>query len=401
MPLGLRSRFVRFGALVVLLASLGAFAPGFAGAQSAPADSVPALAPPRGLVYADVPGDAGLAVELSWTLSPDDSVGTGLVTGYFLERSTAPGGPWTVVDSVVARTASYTDQSIRRDTPYFYRVGVFGPRGSVLAGAAAGPAIGRSSWFHSSRASVLAFLLLFFLLVLYYMYMAQLGRKPFVRRLAGIDAIEEAIGRATEMGRPVLYVPGVQDIDEIQTVAGLVILESVARMTARYDTPLRVPVAYPIPFTIAQEMVRSGHAHAGRPDAYDPDCVQFVSPEQFAYVAAITGIMMREKPAAHIFMGSFYGESLMLAETGFANGAIQVAGTANVHQLPFFVVACDYTLIGEEIFAASAYLSGEARLVGGLKGADMLKLVIVAVVLIGCALETFGIHGLTTWMQTQ
>ena len=132
LPLGLRSRFVRFGALVVLLASLGAFAPGFAGAQSAPADSVPALAPPRGLVYADVPGDAGLAVELSWTLSPDDSVGTGLVTGYFLERSTAPGGPWTVVDSVVARTASYTDQSIRRDTPYFYRVGVFGPRGTGL-----------------------------------------------------------------------------------------------------------------------------------------------------------------------------------------------------------------------------------------------------------------------------
>ena len=37
---------------------------------------------------------------------------------------------------------------------------------------------------------------------------------PFVRRLAGIDAIEEAIGRATEMGRPVLYVPGIQDIDE-------------------------------------------------------------------------------------------------------------------------------------------------------------------------------------------
>lgn len=356
---------------------------------------------PSGLVYADVVNDAGEAMDLSWNLSADDSLGSGLVSGYFLERAISPGGPWSLVDSVLARTSRHTDDTILRDTPYFYRVTVFGPGGSTPAGAAAGPAIGRSSWFNSSRASVLVFLLLFFLLVLYYMYMAQVGRKPFVRRLAGIDAIEEAIGRATEMGRPVLYVPGVQDIDEIQTVAGLIILESVAKMTARYDTPLRVPVAYPIPFTIAQEMVRSGHIDAGRPDAYDPDCVQFVSPEQFAYVAAITGIMMREKPAAHIFMGSFFGESLMLAETGFANGAIQVAGTANVHQLPFFVVACDYTLIGEEIFAASAYLSGEARLVGGLKGADMLKLVIVLVVIVGCVLETFGIHGLTTWLQTQ
>ena len=110
---------------------------------------------------------------------------------------------------------------------------------------------------------------------------------------------------------------------------------------------------------------------------------------------------MRDKPAAHIFMGAFYAESLLLAETGFANGAIQVAGTAQVSQLPFFVVACDYTLIGEELFAASAYLSGEPRLVGGLKGADMLKLCIIAAILVGCALETFNIHGLSQWMNTQ
>jgi hypothetical protein len=199
----------------------------------------------------------------------------------------------------------------------------------------------------------------------------------------------------------VLYVPGIQDIDEIQTVAGLVILESVAKITARYETSIRVPVAYPIPFAIAQEMVRSGYLSAGRPEALDADAVRFVSPEQFAYVAAISGIMLRERPAAHIFMGAFYAESLMLAETGFANGAIQVAGTANVAQLPFFVVACDYTLIGEEIFAASAYLSGEPKLVGSLVGADWLKIAVIAAILVGCLLETIGIHGFTLWMRTQ
>jgi len=199
----------------------------------------------------------------------------------------------------------------------------------------------------------------------------------------------------------VLYVPGVMDIDDIQTVAGLVILETVSRMTARYQTPIRVPVSYPIPFTIAEEMVRAGYLHAGRPEGFDTDSVQFVSPEQFAYVAALTGIMLRDKPGAHIFMGSFFGESLMLAETGYLTGAIQVAGTANVHQLPFFVVACDYTLIGEELFAASAYLSREAKLVGSLKGADLMKLAVVALVLLGCLLETFGQHGLTRFMASQ
>jgi hypothetical protein len=184
-------------------------------------------------------------------------------------------------------------------------------------------------------------------------------------------------------------------------MAGLVILENVARLTARYETPITVPVTYPIPFAIAEEMVKGGYLHAGKPDLYDPNSVRFVSPEQFAYVAAVTGIMTRDKPAAHIFMGAFYAESLLLAETGFSTGAIQVAGTANVHQLPFFVVACDYTLIGEELFAASAYLSGDPRLVGGLKGADWMKITIILAVIVGCALETAGITGFTKWMATQ
>jgi hypothetical protein len=377
-----------------------------AAAQRAPAPaaaraSVPAPAPPSGLNFLDVPNDAGSAVQLEWRLSPDDSLGRGIVTGYVLERGASPVGPWVLVDTIGRGVGENTDQGVRRNVAYFYRIAAYGPGGSTPALANAGPAYARETWFNTTRASVMAFVVVYFLLVLYYMQLAQSGRKPFVRRLAGIDAIEEAIGRATEMGRPVLYVPGILDIDDIQTVAGLVILESVARLTARYETQIRVPVSYPIPFTIAQEMVKSGYLNAGRPEAYDPDAVQFVSPEQFAFVAKITGIMLRDRPAAHIFMGAFYAESLMLAETGFSTGAIQVAGTANVAQLPFFVVACDYTLIGEELFAASAYLSGEPRLVGGLKGADMLKVLVILVILLGCVLETAGNHAVTQWMQTQ
>jgi hypothetical protein len=390
---------MRAPSALLLLAALAC------GAAPVPAQvpaAVPAApAPPAGLSYADVPNDAGTAITLTWRVSPDDSVGLGRVTGYVLERGLSPVGPWETVDSLGPATAQYVDQDVKRNVPFFYRISAYGPGGATAALANAGPAIGKESWFNSTRSSVMAFVVVFFLLVLYYMSLAQTGRKPFVRRLAGIDAIEEAIGRATEMGRPVLYVPGIQDIDEMQTVAGLVILESVARLTARYETPIRVPVAYPIPFTIAQEMVKSGYLNAGRPEAYDPDAVSFVSPEQFAYVAKLGGIMLRDRPAAHIFMGSFYAESLLLAETGYSTGAIQVAGTANVHQLPFFVVACDYTLIGEELYAASAYLSGEPRLVSGLKAADMLKVLVILTILVGCVLETLGIHGLTQWMETQ
>ena len=376
-------------------------APASASASAMPAaTTATSPAPASGLDWKDVPNDAGRAVTLRWNASPDEAK-PGTVAAYVIERSRLPGGPWELVDSTLAGATEKVDTSVRRGFEYYYRIVTVGPGGRVPALSVTGPVVATSQWFNATRWSVLIFMILYFAFVLWYVAQAQSGKKPFVRRIAGIDAIEEAIGRATEMGRPVLYIPGIQDIDEIQTVQGLIILESVAKLTARYQTPITVPVAYPIPFTIAEEMVKGGHLHAGRPDQYDPNSVRFVSPEQFAYVAAITGIMLRDKPAAHIYMGSFFAESLLLAETGFATGAIQVAGTANVHQLPFFVVACDYTLIGEELYAASAYLSGEPKLVGGLKGADLMKILIITVVVVGCILETVGVHWLTVAMVTQ
>jgi hypothetical protein len=274
-----------------------------------------------------------------------------------------------------------------------------GPGGEVESGTATAQSSGQ--WFNTTRTSVFIILILFFLFVLYYVSSAQKGKALFVRRIPGIDAIEEAIGRATEMGRSVLYVPGIQDIDDIQTMASLTILESVAKMTAKYETPIIVPTNYPVVFTLAQEMVKNGYVAAGRADAYDPNSVRYVTTEQFAYVAAVTGIMLRDKPAANIYLGPFFAESLLLAETGFSTKAIQVAGTAQVAQLPFFVVACDYTLIGEELYAASAYLSREPRLLGSLKGSDLMKVILITLMIAGSLLETFGQTWLSNFMATQ
>ena len=111
--------------------------------------------------------------------------------------------------------------------------------------------------------------------------------------------------------------------------------------------------------------------------------------------------MLREKTAAHFFLGSFYGESLILSETGFTTGAIQIAGTANVHQLPFFVVACDYTLIGEELYAASAYLSKEPNQLGSLKGQDFGKVLIIFLILAGTIMEIAGVHWLKNLLMLE
>ena len=221
-----------------------------------------------------------------------------------------------------------------------------------------------------------------------FVWRSRAGRPPTIRRIAALEAVDEAIGRATEMGRPVLFIPGIQDMDNIQTVAGITMLGRVAKTAAEYDAVVEAPTCRSLVMEAAREAVQASCLAAGRADAYQPDRINYITDEQFGYVAFVGGKMMREKPAACFYMGCFFAESLIFSETGNSIGAIQIAGTAESSQLPFFVAACDYTLIGEEFFAASAYLSGEPDQLGTLQAQDSGKLAVIMFVLIGAAAST-------------
>lgn len=229
--------------------------------------------------------------------------------------------------------------------------------------------------------------------IFYHISRARGGKIPYLRRLAGVSAIEEAIGRATELGKPVVFSPGIAGLSGetgAQTFAALEILGYVARTAAKYDTRVVVGLRIPEVLPIAEEIVKSAFAAEGKPDHYNPDDIRFLSSAQFAYAAGVMGIMEREKPGAAFLIGGFWAESLMFAETGNSIGAIQIAGTANLHQIQFFVAACDYTLIGEEMFAVGAYFSGDAVRRGSIAGQDFGKVVAIVLILIGALLSTFG-----------
>jgi hypothetical protein len=235
------------------------------------------------------------------------------------------------------------------------------------------------------------FMMIIIIFVAYAIWDARKGKLPYIRTISGLQAVDEAIGRATEMGKPILYVSGLADVNDVQTLASLSILSHIAQKAAVYDTPLIMPNIYSVTMAAAQEVVKEAHLRAGRPDTFKPDNIYYVSDEQFAFVAHLNGLMERQTPAANFYMGRFFAESLILAETGHRTGAIQIAGTAEASQLPFFVVACDYCLIGEELYAASAYLSKDPGQMGSIRAQDMTKVLAFALIILGCIVETFAI----------
>ncbi len=351
------------------------------------AELLPPIRPATEVQVSDFPNDEGHQLVVRWKLSPDDK----LLDDYIILRS-KEGGEFQAVAVIAPGTDSIVDDGgIANFTDYTYKVAaVRGEETIVSEPSAATQAAGQ--WFHIGRINVLVAMIFFFSLVTFFISQAKRGKNLFLRKIAGLEAIDEAVGRATEMGRPILFVPGLSGIGDIATIAALNILQGIAKKAAQYDTPIIVPNKDPIVYTVAREIVKEAYSDAGRPDAFNPDSVFFVTTSQFAYVAAVNGIMLREKPATNFFLGMFYAESLLLAETGNISGAIQIAGTDASAQLPFFITACDYTIIGEELYAASAYLSREPNLVGTIKAQDWGKATIGILLVVLTILALFGLE---------
>jgi hypothetical protein len=358
--------------------------------------------PPESIAATDHPWDDGTKIDVAFSLSPDDGSHEHppKVARYVVERSGEPNGRFEAVGSpLVPDTAAYrkrllttTIDKCRPGEPYYFRVFAVAPDGTRSAPIeTTAPAMATRQWFDGERVWLAIILAALCSAIVFFIARARRGHPVKVRRIAGLEAIEEAVGRATEMGRSCLFIPGIMDLNEIQTMAGLNILSHVAKVAAEYDAKVEVPTARSLVMTAARETVQAAFLAAGRPDSYTEDLIYYVTDEQFGYVAYLTGKMVREKPAACFYLGAFYAESLMLAETGNSISAIQIAGTAEPAQLPFFVAACDYTLIGEEFFAASAYLSGDPDQLGSLQGQDVGKIIVGSLVIWGSLCATFAV----------
>ncbi len=340
----------------------------------------------------DTPNDDGSSITLQWQSDIEaDSLE--------IFRATTADGDYELIAQIKADRTTFRDTQIVRGKDYYYRIVVRGASGEVRSWVA-GPARATAQIFNTSRINIALCIAILFFAIIYYITRARRGEKLYIRKIPGITAMEEAIGRATEMGKPVLYVPGIMDIDEPETIASMSILGRVAEKTAEYGTQLYVPTSKAMVMTMAQQVVKEASIRVGRPDWFNIDNIRYLTDEQFGYVSAVDGIMVREKPATNFYLGKFYAESLILAETGFSTGAIQIAGTALPDQLPFFVAACDYTLLGEELYAASAYLSQEPVQLGSLKGQDMGKLIFILVIIVGVLTRLLGTDLFTRLFST-
>lgn len=221
---------------------------------------------------------------------------------------------------------------------------------------------------------------------------ARRGKEFKIRMLPGVEALEEAVGRSVEVGRPVHYTPGynlggLYSSGANSMLAGLTILEYVARLCAKKGADLVVTINPPEAMPIAEENVRTGFIVEGKEPPQG--VVKWISTEQYAFAIGVLSVIQETKPGANILIGSFWSEALQFAQAGNYVGAIGIAGATG--QLPMFIATMDYMLIGEELFAAQAYVSNDKVKIASIAGQDWSRVLLIVLILTIWVLTGFGL----------
>ncbi len=344
----------------------------------------------------DTPSDGGGSVTISWQ-APVESKSIP-IGSFVIFRKMNEEVSWSYLASVKAENGLLEDRTAVDGVNYTYKIVSYASDGAS-EWVCPYQVASKAQWFDSDRLPVLVGVLVCLLALAGVALLHKKG-KPFdIRPIRGLEAVDEAVGRATEMGKPVLFTPGWGgDIQRPTTIAALNILGHVASKTASYRCDLIFPTHDPVIMAAAEEVIHEAYIEAGEADRYKAENVFYTTSSQLGYAAAVDGVITRYKPAAIFLLGTFEGEALILAETGNSIGAMQVAGTDSTIQLSFFMVACDYTLIGEELFAASGYLTGDAKILSSVRAQDFMKILIVVVLLAGAILVTFGMVDFAGWI---
>ncbi len=247
--------------------------------------------------------------------------------------------------------------------------------------------------FVAGRRFELIVLVAICMLMYYFIERAKRGVVPEIRPIPALQAFDEAVGRAVELGRPVHFSTGMSGLDNAfapQTIAGLSLMRGVATLCGKHEVPMRYTATRSYMIPIAEDIIKTGYISSGRPELFSPDAVVYVGESQPAFQASVVSYLMDERPATNFMFGGITAEAIQTLGAGAVAGSMQFAGTARMFYFPFILCLCDYSLIGEELFAAAAAVSGESTQLGVIKGQDFSKFVVLALLVLGIILTTMG-----------
>jgi hypothetical protein len=210
-------------------------------------------------------------------------------------------------------------------------------------------------------------LLVIFAVYAFVIKRAKDGKVPEIRMLPCLEAMPEAIQRAAEMGTSIHFATGNRGLDHPEApvaVAGIAMLGYAAELCGRYKVPIHYTCIWGYMIPIAQDTIRRGYELGGNPEMYSDDMIEYTGNDQRAYGACLGA--------------------------GAVIGAMQLAGTSRIYYQPFMVATCDYSFIGDELYAAAAKIGDVPEELAIIQAIDITKAISIILLVLSVILTVAG-----------
>src|SRR5512144_1557512 len=196
------------------------------------------------------------------------------------------------------------------------------------------------------------------------------------RQIEAYERLNRAVGLSVESGTRLHFSLGRGNLFTTRgasALAGLAMLRKLTERTSLSDRPPIVTAGDVSLAILSQDTLQSGYRAAAAEEQYRFSTGRLTGLTPFSYAAGTIPVTRDESVSTNIFMGNFGSESALLAEAAERDNTSVIAASDNLAAQSVFYAASQDPLIGEELFAAGAYVGAGGAHDASINVQDILR----------------------------
>lgn len=215
---------------------------------------------------------------------------------------------------------------------------------------------------------------------------------PILRDIPAMKRLHRMIGLSVEDGTR-LHVSlgrgGLLSGRGGASLAGLSMLRYLTERTSVSDYPPVATAGDPALAVLTQDTLKAGYQAANAEDLYMPTTGRLSGPTPFSYAVGTVPIVRDEKVSANVLIGDFGPEVALISDAAERSNIPTLGGTDDIAAQAVLYASAQEPLIGEELFAAGAYLGAGPSHSASLTVQDILRWSLILFLLGGVGMKVF------------
>jgi len=240
----------------------------------------------------------------------------------------------------------------------------------------------------------LGILILAALLLLIFIF-ARRKSPAVLRSIEAYERLNRAVGLAVEKGTRLHISLGRGSLFTSRGGSALAALAMLRRLAERTSVSDRPPIATSGDASLAilsQDTLQSGYRAAGAEEQYRFTTGRVTGLTPFSYASGTIPTVHDEDVSTNVVIGDLGAESALIAEVADRENTDLIAASDNLSAQSILYASSQDPLIGEELFAAGAYVGAGPAHEASVQVQDILRWLVILAILGGAALKFLGFN---------